>query len=601
MHMRTFKNLFIRLLLLSSIIVSYSANAGLDVTKATPKTSSGLSGESDNLTLEFLHVNDVHSYLSPIPQTFITKDGRIKVNIGGVSALSSIIKEKRAKNPNLLVISAGDQITGNAANYDNFKGKADAEVYAIFGTDYYTLGNHEFDYGIAGMTSFAKFLDEKPPTPTLVISNLELDGYSSIDKYIHKSHVADIAGHEVAVMAITDAKKIYKSSRPDRNMRILEGGSVVNNLSKELPQKYKVLITHEGVNLDIKNAALFDDIDVIIGGDSHSLCANFKINGLEPECPYPIVMKNKSGKNVCIVQAYEYGKVIGDLKVIFNKDGDVIRCEGQPYMPVWVDSAKYISKYHGKAPRKTAQDVVLKLIEEHKELVKAKPDPQMDKVLEPYITKINEIYNEVVGYAKEDLCSVRRISDSCRIKENFENKGSETCQVIGQVMLNAVDADIFIANSGAFRTHLNKGDITLYALSNLMPFKNEIKLIDIRGDELIRLLNQVVDYVRGDLDSRDGGVPCGTNLVVKLKKSGKSPVKEVYIKTAEGYDLIIPHKIYRMATFEYLTSGKDGYKQLSREQPIPTGKKDIDLVLDYLKENGSLPLLDKKHMLLQSE
>ena len=41
-------------------------------------------------------------------------------------------------------------------------------------------------------------------------------------------------------------------------------------------------------------------------------------------------MSNAGGKAVCVVQAWEYNKAIGELEVDFDASGDVTRCGGMP-------------------------------------------------------------------------------------------------------------------------------------------------------------------------------------------------------------------------------------------------------------------------------
>ena len=69
-----------------------------------------------DFTLEILHVNDVHSYIDANKVSLKTPAGLVRVKVGGPEAIKSVIEERRKANPDVLVISAGDQITGNASN-----------------------------------------------------------------------------------------------------------------------------------------------------------------------------------------------------------------------------------------------------------------------------------------------------------------------------------------------------------------------------------------------------------------------------------------------------------------------------------------------------
>jgi 5'-nucleotidase len=77
-------------------------------------------------------------------------------------------------------------------------------------------------------------------------------------------------------------------------------------------------------------AAKLTDVDVIIGGDSHSLLGNFAAVGITSSSgSYPTVATNKDGKPVCIGQAWEYSKAFGLLNVQLNEAGEVKSCGGK--------------------------------------------------------------------------------------------------------------------------------------------------------------------------------------------------------------------------------------------------------------------------------
>lgn len=52
----------------------------------------------------------------------------------------------------------------------------------------------------------------------------------------------------------------------------------------------------------------------------------------EPQGPYPTMVKQPSGRQVPVVQAYAFGKYLGNLMVTFNDDGEVIATAGLPIL-----------------------------------------------------------------------------------------------------------------------------------------------------------------------------------------------------------------------------------------------------------------------------
>ena len=93
--------------------------------------------------------------------------------------------------------------------------------------------------------------------------------------------------------------------------------------------RHIVLMTHHGFKADRALAARLTGVDVIIGGDSHTLLGDFKALGLPAEGRYPTEARNASGEPVCIGQAWEYGKAFGLMNVQFDAQGRVSQCSGQ--------------------------------------------------------------------------------------------------------------------------------------------------------------------------------------------------------------------------------------------------------------------------------
>jgi 5'-nucleotidase/UDP-sugar diphosphatase len=93
--------------------------------------------------------------------------------------------------------------------------------------------------------------------------------------------------------------------------------------------RHIVLMTHHGFDADQALVSRLRGVDVVIGGDSHTLLGDFKALGLPSGGRYPTVARNADGDTVCIGQAWEYGKAFGLMNVAFDAEGRVSRCDGQ--------------------------------------------------------------------------------------------------------------------------------------------------------------------------------------------------------------------------------------------------------------------------------
>lgn len=97
-----------------------------------------------------------------------------------------------------------------------------------------------------------------------------------------------------------------------------------------------VLLTHRGYTADEAMAAALEGVDVIVGGDSHSLLAARSLTeiGLSPAGPSPTIVTRSDGSTVCVVQAWEYAHAVGNLLVTFDAAGGVVSCSGEPVIPI---------------------------------------------------------------------------------------------------------------------------------------------------------------------------------------------------------------------------------------------------------------------------
>ena len=84
-----------------------------------------------------------------------------------------------------------------------------------------------------------------------------------------------------------------------------------------------------GLSRDIEIALNVPGIDLIVGGHSHTLLSNIAERA---EGPYPTMIPNPQGQLVPIVQAYAYGKYLGEIEIEFNDQGEVISAKGEPIL-----------------------------------------------------------------------------------------------------------------------------------------------------------------------------------------------------------------------------------------------------------------------------
>jgi 5'-nucleotidase len=113
--------------------------------------TSGSSASPTPVTVKLIGLNDFHGHIEPPRQSVEVArqaDGRpVRIPVGGAAYLASAIDRYRAKNPNTLVVSAGDMIGGTPITSSLFLDEPTIGVMNRIGLDFNAVGNHEFDRG----------------------------------------------------------------------------------------------------------------------------------------------------------------------------------------------------------------------------------------------------------------------------------------------------------------------------------------------------------------------------------------------------------------------------------------------------------------------
>ena len=285
--------------------------------------------------LAIAHINDHHSQLDAGSAELVLDGVPTQVELGGFARQTALFKSL-VGTPNLLKLHAGDAMTGSLY-YTFFKGRADARMMNTICFDAFVPGNHEFDDGDATLKAFLDELAQGPcQTPTLSANIVPAPGTplapAGGKPYLQPMLIKEIGGVRVGLVGITIADKTRASSRPLASTQFLDetksAQAAIDALTAQ-GVRHIVLMTHHGFDADQAMVSRLRGVDVVIGGDSHTLLGDFKAQGLASGGRYPTVIRNADGDTVCVGQAWEYAKAFGLMKVTFDAEGRVSRCDGQ--------------------------------------------------------------------------------------------------------------------------------------------------------------------------------------------------------------------------------------------------------------------------------
>lgn len=262
--------------------------------------------------LTILHTNDVHSYIDPFPA-----DHPRNANMGGVARRASLIEKIREENPNVLLLDAGDIFQGTPY-FNYYGGELEFKLMSMMKYDLATIGNHDFDNGLQGLYAQLPHASFDFVSANYDFKNTVMDGHVKPYKIFNKNGIkVGVFGLGVELQGLVD-KKMYGETVYNDPVETTQ--DMVRILKQEQKCDLVICLSHIGYNYrnepekicDMKLATLTKDIDMILGGHTHTFLDK------------PTVVKNLDGKDVLVNQVGCYGINLGRIDVFFDSDKNKI-------------------------------------------------------------------------------------------------------------------------------------------------------------------------------------------------------------------------------------------------------------------------------------
>ena len=590
-------------------------------------------------TLTLLHINDHHSTLESKSKTLQLDAGSgtavaVAVDAGGFARVTTAFDElAKAAGANVLKLHAGDALTGtlyfNRAGAD---GEADAALMNTVCFDAFALGNHEFDKGDAGLKGFLDQLRKGSCKTPALSANVKWGANSALNAArapgaVLPSTVLERGGQKIGIVGLTIAHKTKISSSPDADTTF-EDETVAAQRQIDLLRAQGVnkivLLSHIGYELDKQVAAQLSGVDVVVGGDSHTLLGpdTLKARGVgNPAGSYPTRLTDKDGKTVCVVQAWEYAQVVGELKVTFDERGDVQSCSGTPHVLIGDNFT-----IAGKAPTAAEITALQASVAASGFLRNTQPQAAALAVLKPYQDRVAVFNKAVVAIAPAELCSRRvpggpgsvdfsRSSAACNAQGSVSLRGGDIQQLVAQAYLDVANAqyggaDISLQSGGGVRIPL-LGPVTAAQAIQVLPFGNMLFRLDVTGQEVKGMLEDGLEAVYGPGGSTGpypytGGMRFDVNAAAA--KGQRVSAIEVRNRTTGAWATLDSAKTYRLFVLSFNATGGDGYKTLAAvpaARRLDIGVLDADVFFNYIETQpkdaaSGLPLLSRLPLELYS-
>jgi 5'-nucleotidase len=262
----------------------------------------------DTKHLTILHTNDVHSYIDPFPANHPKNP-----NMGGVARRAALIENIRKENPNVILLDAGDIFQGTPY-FNYYGGELEFKLMSMMKYDLATIGNHDFDNGIEGLYNQLPNANFEFVSANYDFKNTVMDGHVKPYKIFNKGGIkVGVFGLGIRLDGLVD-KKSFKETLYNDPV------SVSKDMARILKHEQKcdlvICLSHLGYKYkdepekisDTKLATLTKDIDLIIGGHTHTFLDK------------PTVLKNIEGKEILVNQVGCYGVNIGRIDFYFDSE-----------------------------------------------------------------------------------------------------------------------------------------------------------------------------------------------------------------------------------------------------------------------------------------
>lgn len=426
------------------------------------------------------------------------------------------------------------------------RGKQMVPVLKALNIDCACLGNHDLDFGVPEFIAlrdeccFPWICSNARHRSTLTSSNHEQQQQlAGCEEFV----ILEKNGNRLLVLGLIESSWMATLSTVEPEMiEFEEPTDYVNRRVPELIQKHGpfdivIATSHMRMPSDYKLAEeCAGQIDIILGGHDHH---------------YEDTIRNK-------IRILNSGTDFSDFTTVLVKGRDsqaVNISSGSFYYPLQTVSTRY--QIQNDMPE----------------------DPEIAAAVSMIQVDVQNSMGRDIGTSEVDLDA--RFSQIRTKETNISN-------FLASIMARATDADIALLNSGSIRADriIQKGDIKMSDLADLIPMDDSMEVVEITGEQLLQVLeNGVSQY-----PAMEGRFPCvdGVRFVFDPSQEAGSRIVNgsVTVRSRQCFSRLYKkgdtpptpsnnhpspapfcplelQRTYTLCTKTYLLKGKDGYDVLA--------------------------------------
>lgn len=477
---------------------------------------------------------------------------------GGLAKISTVVRDLRHDDPALLLIDSGDTIEGNPLAYfharrNNAPPDPMMLVMNRLRYDSMTLGNHDFNYGLAVQGKARREADFPWISANIYDTATGKPAYAP---YLVKV----VRGIRIGVLGLTTPGVPYWETKENyRGLEfrdpLAEAGKWVRILREREHVDAVVVAMHMGLERDLatgkgtignvphENEAIaiaqqVPGIDLILMGHTHRDVPGVVING------------------VLLTQAGRWGDHVVKADLYFSREGSG---------PWRLDA-------------KETRSLRLQGVE---------PDPAVEALTKSYHEETERWLSEAVGTCAKTIDARAIFSDSAML------------DLIQRVQLETGQADVSVASIFSPRARIAAGPVTVRELAGLYVYDNTLVVIRATGAQLKAALEHSAEFILPYEPGKSLNQLVNPNFTlynfdqaagVSYELDIRRPIGDRILNlTYRGHPLR-PEETFRLALNNYRFSGGGAYAMYQGDPVLYRSSIQLrDLLIDWVEKHHSIP------------
>jgi 5'-nucleotidase len=482
------------------------------------------------LNMKIFAINDFHGQ--------VTTGQRVSNRpVGGAAYLAAHINQRRQQIPYSLTVHAGDWVGASPPVSALLQDQPAMEFANELGIDVATVGNHEFDEGVAEL----KRLVNGGPHPTAgawggakfpyIVANVfeTSTGKTLFPPYLVKNVAGARIGFVGAVLRGTPEIVIASGVA---GLEFRDEVETINQAVADLKRqgvKAIVVLLHQGGTQNAQTGALTgpvvdianrldSEVDVIASAHTHTLI-NTELNGK------------------LITQANSYSTAFADISLTIDRAKRDIVAKKAEIVTTFSDTIE--------------------------------PDQKIAALVKKYEDQVGPLVNKVIGTTTTRLESAR----DAAVDTGLGN-------LIADAQRAAMGTQMAFMNPGGIRAPIEAGEVTYGELFSVQPFGNSLVKMDLTGEQIYTLLNQQWQPQSN-----------GTITVRILQISGLSytyvdanAVGQKVTEVRFNNQPIDRAATYTVTVNSFLADGGDNFTVLRQGRNRVGGPVDLDALIQYIQQ-----------------